>query len=137
MKLRYPILLIFVIFLITSCKGEVQRPEEPLAIDPTPQFEYKIGLRYGFLGKVVQVSINDHEVISLIGSKEIEDYAQLQGTMMLASGSSPTKEVKVQVTVNGGRPYEQTINLIDGMYVHIYLEGTGLRVFNTHFLVLE
>jgi hypothetical protein len=137
MKLRYATLLISVLVLITSCKGETQRHEEPVVADPTPQYEYKVGLGYGFLGKVVQVKIDGREVISVVGTDEIEQYAQLQGTKILVSGSSPKKKIMVRVTVDDGQPYEQIIDLSDGMYVHVYQEQTGLHVFNTLFLVLE
>ena len=137
MKLRCATLLISVLVLITSCKGETQRHEEPMVADPTPQYEYKVGLGYGFLGKVVQVTIDGREVISVVGTDEIERYAQLQGTKILVSGSSPKKEIMVRVTVDDGQPYEQIIDLSDGMYVHVYQEQTGLHVFNTLFLVLE
>ena len=43
----------------------------------------------------------------------------------------------VRVTVYGGEPYEQVIDLSAGMFVHVYLERTGLRIFNTRFLLLE
>ena len=137
MKLHYAKLLISVLVLITSCKGETQQHEEPTVADPTPQYEYRVGLGYGFLGKAVQVTIDGREVISVVGTDEIEQYAQLQGTKMLASGSSPKKDIMVQVTVNGGEPYEQAIDLSAGMFVHVYQEPMGLRVFNTRFLVLE
>lgn len=137
MKLRYATLLISVLVLITSCKGETQRHEKPVVADPTQQYEYKVGLGYGFLGKVVQVTIDGREVISVVGTDEIEQYAQLQGTKVLASGSSPKKDITVRVTVDGGEPYEQAIDLSAGMFVHVYLERTGLRVFNTRFLLLE
>ena len=137
MKLHYATLLISVLVLITSCKGETQRHEEPVVADPTPQYEYKVGLGYGFLGKVVQVTIDGREVISVVGTDEIEQYAQLQGTKVLVSGSSPKKDITVRVTVDGGESYEQAIDLSAGMFVHIYQEPTGLRVFNTRFLLLE
>ena len=137
MKLRYAMLLISVLVLITSCKGVIQRHEEPVAADPTPLYEYRVGLGYGFLGKVVQVTIDSCEVISVVGTDEIEQYAQLQGTKMLASGSSPKKDITVRVTVDGGQPHEQAIDLSAGMFVHVYLERTGLRVYNTRFLVQE
>jgi hypothetical protein len=137
MKLHYATLLISVLVLITSCKGETQQHEEPVIADPTPQYEYKVGLGYGFLGKVVQVTIDGREVISVVGTNEIEQYAQLQGTKVLASGSSPKKDITVRVTVDGGKPYEQAIDLSAGMFVHVYQERTGLRVFNTRFLLLE
>ena len=92
---------------------------------------------YGFLGKAVQVTIDDVEVISIVGTDEIEQYAQLLGTKMLASGSSPKKVITVRVTVDGGQPHEQAIDLSAGMFVHIYLEPTGLQVYNTRFLVHE
>jgi hypothetical protein len=53
------------------------------------------------------------------------------------SGSSPKKDITVRVTVDGGEPYEQAIDLSAGMFVHVYQERTGLRVFNTRFLLLE
>jgi len=137
MKLRYAMLLLSVLVLITSCKGETQRYEEPVPADPASQYEYRVGLGYGFLGKTVQVTIDGREVISVVSSEEIEQYAQLQGTKMLASGSSPKKDVIVRVTVDGGEPYEQAIDLSAGMFVHVYQEQTGLRVFNTRFLLLE
>lgn len=137
MKLRYAMLLTSVFVLITSCEGETQRHEEPVTADPTSQYEYKVGLGYGFLGKMVQVTIDGREVISLVSTDEIEQYAQLQGTNALASGSSPKKDITVRVTVDGGEPYEQAIDLSAGMFVHVYQERTGLRVFNTRFLLLE
>jgi hypothetical protein len=137
MILRYKTLLISIIVLITSCKGEIQWHDEPVIADPIPQYEYKIGLGYGFLDKVVQVTINDREVISVVGTDEIEQYAQLRGTKMLASGSSPKKDITIRVTVNGSQPYEQVIDLSVGMFVHIYQEQTGLCIYNTRFLVQE
>ena len=137
MKIRSAALLICVFVLITSCKGETQQHEAPGSADPTLQYEYMVGLGYGFLGKAVQVTIDGREVISIVGTDEIEQYAQLQGTKMLASGSSPKKEITVRVTVNGGKPYEQAIDLSTGMYVHVYLEPTGVRVYNTRTLVQE
>lgn len=92
---------------------------------------------YGFLGKAVQVTIDDHEVISIVGTDELEQYAQLKGTKMLASGSSPNKVITVRVTVDGDETYEQTIDLRAGTFVHVYQEQTDLRIFNTRFLVLE
>ena len=137
MKLGYATLLISVLVLITSCKGETQRHEEPVEADPTPQYEYKVGLGYGFLGKAVQVTVDGREVISVVGTDEIEQYAQLHGTKILGSGSSPKKDIKVRVTVNGGQPYEQVIDLSAGLFVHVYQERIGLRIYNTRYLVLE
>jgi len=84
---------------------------------------------------VVQVTIDGREVISIVGTDDIEQYAQLQGTKMLASGSSPKKDITVRVTVDGGESSEQAIDLSAGMYVHVYLEPTGVRVYNTRTLV--
>ena len=137
MIFRYATLLVSVLALITSCKSETQRHEEPMATDPMTQYEYKVGLGYGFLGKEVQVIIDGREVISVVGTDEIEQYAQLQGTKVLASGSSPKKDITVRVTIDGGQPYEQAIDLSAGMFVHVYQERTGLRVYNTRVLVLE
>ena len=137
MILRYATLLISMLALITSCEGETQRHEELVTVDPTPQYEYKVGLGYGFLGKAVQVTIDDREVISVVGTEEIEQFAQLQGIRVLASGSSPKKDIIVRVTIDGGQPHEQAIDLSTGMFVHIYQKRTGLHVYNTRFLVLE
>ena len=137
MILRYATLLISVLVFTTSCRGETQRHEEPMATDATTQYEYKVGLGYGFLGKAVQVIIDGREVISVVGTDEIEQYAQLQGITVLASCSSPKKDITIRVTIDGGQPYEQAIDLSAGMYVHVYRERTGLRVYSTRFLVLE
>jgi hypothetical protein len=110
---------------------------EPVEVNPGLQYEYKVGLGYGFLGKAVQVAIDGREVISVVGTDEIEQYAQMQGTKILATGSSSEKKITVQVIIDGGEPFEQVIDLSAGMYVHVYQERTGLRVYNTQFLVLE
>jgi hypothetical protein len=137
MILRYTSLLIAALVLITSCKSKDQQLDDPIAINPTSQYEYKVGLGYGFLGKVVRVVIDGEEVISVVGTDEIEQYAQLLGTKVLMSGSSPKKDITVRVIVDDGQPYEQAIDLSAGMFIHIYYEPMGLRVFNTPFLVLE
>jgi len=105
MKVRSATLFICVLVLITGCMSETEQHSEPLATGPTPLYEYRVGLGYGFLGKVVQVTIDGYEVISIIGTDEIEQYAQLQGTKVLASGSSPKKDITVRVTVDDGQPY--------------------------------
>lgn len=117
--------------------SEKQYLVEPVATDPVSLYEYSIGLGYGFLGKVVHVTINDREVLSMVGTDELEQYAQLQGTMMLESGSSSERDIIVRVTVNGNQAYEQAIDLSTGSFIHIYYEQTGLRIFNTHFHILE
>jgi hypothetical protein len=137
MKLRYAILPILLLVLFTSCNSNTLLQEDPLVVESKQKYEYVVGLGYGFLGKAVQVTINSRKVIFMVGTNEIEQYAQMQGTKMLASGSTSEKEIIVQVIVDGGEPYEQVIDLSTGMYVHIYLERTGLRVYNTQFLVLE
>lgn len=133
----YTALLISVIVLITSCKGETQRHDEPVATDPAPRYEYKIGLGYGFLNTAVRVTVDDREVISVYGTNELEQYAQLLGTKVFASGTSPKKDIKIRVIVDGSQQYEQTIDLSSGMFVHIYQEQTGLCIYNTRFLVNE
>ena len=137
MKLINATLLISALVLITSCNGENQRLEEPAATITTLQYVYKVGLGYGFLGKVVQVAIDGEDVITVVGTSEIEQHAQLLGTKMLVSGSLPKKDIKLQVTVDDGQPYEQPIDLSTGMFIHIYYEQEGLRIFNTRFLVQE
>jgi hypothetical protein len=101
------------------------------------QYDYQLGLAYGFLGRAVKVWVDEREVLSVVGTDEIEQYAQLLGTMMLVSSSSPVKEIAVRVTVDGNQSYEQTIDLSTGPYIHIYQEQTGLHIYNTKFLVEE
>jgi hypothetical protein len=137
MRISFVTLLIFVLVLITSCKGETQGSNEPLATDPASLYEYRVGLGYGFQGKAVQVTIDDLELISIIGTEEIEQYAQRLGTKILASGTSPKKDIIVWVIVDDEQPYEKVIDLSEGMFIHIYYERTGLRVYNTRFLVQE
>jgi len=134
-KFRFTVLLI--LLLIASCTGATQGTEEPTATALGSNYEYQVGLGYGFLGKAVRVEIDGREVLSIIGTDEIEGYAQRLGTKMLASGSSPDKDITVRVTVDGAQPYEQTIDLSTGIFIHIYFERTGLHIFNTSFLVEE
>jgi hypothetical protein len=137
MKLINPILLFFPLVLIVSCMSENHSLIEPLATDPISQYEYNVGLGYGFLGKAVHVTINGREVLSIVGTEEIEQFAQLQGTMMLESGSSPEKDIMILVTIDNNLSYEQAIDLSTGGFIHIYHEKNGLRIFNTRFNVLE
>ena len=136
-KMRYTILQILFFLLLVSCKSNSLQQEEPTLVNPGTQYEYKVGLGYGFLGKAVQVKIDGVEVISIIGTNEIEQYAQLKGTKILASGLASKKEITVQVIVDGGDPYVQVLDLSTGIYLHVYQEPTGLHVYNTKFLVLE
>jgi len=137
MKLINAILLFFALVLISSCLSEDPSLVEPLATDHISQYEYNVGLGYGFLGKAVHVTINDHEVLSIVGTDEIEQFAQLQGTMMLESGSSPEKDITIRVIIDDTLSYEQAIDLSTGGFIHIYNERNGLRIFNTRFNVLE
>ncbi len=137
MILRNRPLLLCILVLTTSCKSRPQQLEDPAAANPTTQYEYQVGLGYGFLGKAVRVTVDGDEVLSLVGSDEIEQHAQLLGTKMLVGGVSSGKDITVRVTVDGARPYEQAIDLSAGGYIHIYNDPTGLRVFNTSFLVQE
>ena len=138
MKYRYAIIfLIPILFMLAACKSDSVQQEMPEVIDPGQQYIYEIGLGYGFLEKEVQVTIDGREVLSLIGTDEIEQYAQMLGTKMLVSGSSAEKEITVRVIIDGGESYEQVIDLSAGRYVHVYLEREGLSVYNTAFLLLE
>jgi len=137
MILHYATTLISVLFLITSCMSETQQYEEIMATEPTSQYEYKVGLGYGFLNKAVRVSIDGREVIYVVGTDEIEQYAQLQGTKIIASGLSTKKDIMVRVTIDDGQPYEQAIDLSDGAFIHVYHEQAGLHIYNTRYLVLE
>lgn len=137
MKLHSATLLLCVVVLISSCMKETKQLIKPTVTAPASLHEYRVGLGYGFIGKEVQVTIDDSEVISIVGTEEIEQHAQLQGTYILAYGTSPKKDITVRVTVDGSQPHEQAIDLSNGMFVHVYLEDSRLRVFNTRFFVLE
>ena len=137
MRFRYSALLMFLLFLISSCGGGAQLPIDSTSTEPVGEYPYQVGLGYGFLGKQVQVSVDGQEVLSMVGTEEIEEHAQLLGTKILGGGSSSTQLVTVQVVVDSGLPYEQVIDLDSGNIIHIYLQETGLEVFNTKNLVLE
>ena len=137
MNFRQSALLLLLFFLVSSCISDSQQPEEPTSTELVGQYQYEIGLGYGFLGKQVQVSVDGREIFSIVGTEEIEQYAQLLGTKILDGGSSDSQFVTVQVVVDGGLPYEQVIDLGSGGIIHIYLQETGLEVFNTSVLVLE
>lgn len=137
MNSRFITLLIFVSGLIVSCNGSTQEMDTPSVAIPASHYQYQVGLGYGFLGKAVRVEIDGRQVLSIVGTDEIEQHAQLLGTEMLVSGSSPVKDITVRVTVDGGQPYEQAIDLSTGMFIHVYYEQTGMQIFNTSFLVEE
>lgn len=130
-------LLGLVFLIITSCQdgiGTISTPEE---VNIPSGYEYQLGLGYGFLDKKVQVWIDGDEILSLVGTEEIETFAQMQGTYMLASGSSPHNDVTVRIAINGDQLHEQTLDLSTGTYLHIYLENSGLNIYNTAQLILE
>jgi hypothetical protein len=137
MVLRRISLLILVATLTTSCKGVSPWHDEPVPIHPIAKYEYEIGLGYGFLGKGIKVTVDDHEVLSIYGTDEIEQHGQLLGTKMLASGVSSKKDVIIRVIVDSSQQYEQWIDLSSGKFVHIYQEPTGINIYNTSLLVLE
>ena len=90
MNVRFTLLL-NIISINTSCLRQSQHLNEPAETESPAAFDYQIGLGHGFQGKEVRVIIDGVEVISMIGTEEIEQYAQLKGTKMLESGSSHKK----------------------------------------------
>jgi len=108
----------------------------PLPLPVTP-YTYQVGLGYGFQGKAVRVAIDGTEVLSLVGTPEIETYAQLLGTKMLKSGVAGKASIQVQVTVGNDPPHTQTLDLAKGLFIHVYRDESGIRVHNTLFLILE
>ena len=137
MKLYRSSFFIFVLLLLSACSINPLSPAQPAEPDPVGQYQYRVGLGYGFLGKQVQVSVDGEEVLSLVGTEEIEEFAQLLGTKMLGGGSSDNPVITVEVVVEGGPPVEQVIDLSEGGFIHINYPETGLEVFNTAELVLE
>jgi hypothetical protein len=126
-----------ILLLLVSCQHASVLQVEMTVIDPGHEHVYEVGLGYGFLDKEVQVSIDGREVISLVGTEEIETSAQMQGTNMLVRGSPAEHEITVRVIVDGGEPYVQVIDLSAGRYVHIYFEQDGLTIYNTEYLIFE
>ena len=131
MKIRTLVLLISFTVLMTACRGEAKK------IEPAGQYQYQIGLGYGFLGKQVQVSVDGVEILSLVGTEEIEEFAQLLGTKMLGGGSTDHQVVTVEVVVDSMAPFEEIIDLGEGGLIHVYNQEDGLQVFNTRELILE
>ena len=109
-------------------------PSFPLPVAP---YEYSVGLGYGFQGKAVRIAIDGVEVLSLVGTPEIEEYAQLLGTKMLKSGVAAKATIQVEVTVGKDSPHTQAIDLAKGLNIHVYRDESGIRVHNTLILVEE
>jgi hypothetical protein len=129
--------LFIILFMTAACSAEPGTLQAPAATDAVGKYQYQVGLGYGFLGRQVQVFVDGQEILSITGSDEIEEHAQLLGTKMLAGGSTDLEEVTVRVVVDGGPPFEQIIDLSAGWYIHVYNQESGLQVFNTEVLILE
>lgn len=128
-KTRLIIVSLAVLILISSCG------RAPGGF--TANYNYELGLGYGFLDRQVQVSIDGVPVLFLVGNEEMEVFAQMQGTNMLYSGRSKREEVTVSVSIDGNPPIDQIINLKDGQYIHIYLNTENLSIYNTSELIFE
>jgi len=137
MSNRVSVFISLFFLLLGSCKSGALDITETMTIDPASTYGYEIGLGYGFLGKEVHVRVNGEEVLSVVGTEDIEEFAQLLGTKMLVSGTSPKEEVQITVTVDDRKPFQQAIDLSTGGFIHIYYDETGLRIFNTRVLELE
>ena len=129
MKIRVIILALVVLFLASSC--------QTIEGISSTGYEYELGLGYGFLNKQVQVSVDGVPVLFLVGNEEMETFAQLQGTNMVYFGKSKREQVTVSVSIDGDPPLDQIINLGEGKYIHIYLDDTGLSIYNTSVLIYE
>jgi hypothetical protein len=99
--------------------------------------DYELGIGYGFLDKQVQVSVDGVPVLFLVGNEKMETFAQMQGTNMLYSGTSKQEEITVSVSVDGDQPIEKIIDLNDGIYIHVYQDITGVKIYNTSVLIFE
>ena len=98
---RIKFLFIISFLLLSACSAQ---PAQPLPNKPAGQYQYQVGLGYGFLGKHISVSVDGVEVLSIVGTEEIEDFAQLLGTKILGGGSTDNQRVTVQVVVDGVPP---------------------------------
>jgi len=129
--------LAIILFMAAACSANPETHQAPGATEAAGKYQYQVGLGYGFLGRQVEVFVDGREVLSITGTGEIEEYAQLLGTKMLAVSSTEAQEVTVRVVVDNGVPFEQMIDLSAGRYIHIYNQESGLQVFNTEVLILE
>ena len=129
--------LALILFLIAACSAEPGPLHVPVTSEPADKYQYQVGLGYGFLDKHVQVFVDGREVLSVTGTEEIEEFAQLLGTKMLAGGSTDAQEVTVQVVVDEAPPFKQVLDLSAGRYIHVYYPESGLQVYNTEVLILE
>jgi hypothetical protein len=111
--------------------------DQPDKGETSSRFDYQVGLGYGFLGKEVRIIVDNVEVLNMIGTDDIETHAQLLGTKMLASGSSPKEEITIKIIVNEVEIHQGVIDLSEGLYVHINFEESGLKVYNTPYLIHE
>jgi hypothetical protein len=128
-KYRFLAWLVAVLLLIPSCQT-VEGISDG-------NYKFQLGLGYGFLDKQVQVSVDGVPVLFIVGTEELENFAQLQGTHMFYSGGSKREKITVSVSVDGNLPVNQIISLKDGPYIHIYLDDDGLSIYNTSGLIFE
>ena len=110
---------------------------EAPSVTQAEETECQIGLGYGFLGKKVDVVLNDQRVLSVTGTREIEDHVQLLGTKILTTCMVSRATADVRVVVDNKPSAEQLLDLGKGQYIHIYNEKSGVRIFNTPFLIEE
>ncbi len=97
-----------------------------------------LGLGYGFNGKRVEIIVNGNSVYSATGTREIENYAQLQGTFLIKSIAVPSNSVTVEVIIDGHKSGKFNLDLTKGRIIEIYnYPDKGLSVTNTNVLILE
>jgi hypothetical protein len=86
---------------------------------------------------MVHVKIDGREMTSLVGTDEIEQYTELQGTVILGTGTTSKTDILVQVIIDSEDRHEIVIDLSTGGYIHIYMDPEELSIINTNMLVFE
>jgi len=126
-----------IILLAMAALGACAKQPQEVLLQGLPA-EVALGLGYGFLDKQVDVYINGDLILSMVGTQEIEDHAQLLGTKIVKVVKVEGNTADVQVILDGVKSKSFSLNLADGRIIEIYNHPlNGLFVSNTPVLILE
>ena len=132
-KMKKLIFLFVAISVLGGCK--VQSQEGLVQESPS---EVAIGLGYGFIDKAVEIYINDSLILSMVGTQEIEDHAQLLGPKIVRTVIVEGNIIDVQVGVDGILSEIYTFSLENGLIIEINNHPVhGLSVRNTKNIIQE
>jgi hypothetical protein len=127
------IYLLIAILVLGGCEP----PTQGGIVQELPS-EVAVGLGYGFLDKEVEIFINGSVVLSMVGTQEIEDHAQLLGPKIVASVKINGNLADVQVSVDGIMSENYLLKLEEGRIIEINNHPIyGLEVRNIKVLIQE